>query len=99
MVHDCIDYTKRCEIYQFHANFIHQPLESLHPTVASWLFEARGLDVVGPITPKSSVGHLYILAGSDYFFKWTKAIPLREVRKEKVIDFIRTHIIYWYGAP
>ena len=69
MVQDCMDYAKRCEPCQFHANFIHQPPEPLHPTVASWPFEAWGLDVVGPITPKSSAGHSYILAATDYFSK------------------------------
>ncbi|KAK3043903.1 hypothetical protein RJ639_000602 [Escallonia herrerae] len=35
MVKDCLDYAKRCKACQFHVNFIHQPPESLHPTVAS----------------------------------------------------------------
>ena len=35
MVKDCMDYAKRSSICQFHANFIHQSLEPLHPTVAS----------------------------------------------------------------
>ncbi|XP_070058084.1 uncharacterized protein [Nicotiana tomentosiformis] len=43
-----------CKACQFHVNFIHQPPEVLHPTVASWLFDAWGLDIVGPL-PKSSV--------------------------------------------
>ena len=35
MVKDCMDYAKTCEACQLHANYIHQPLEPLHPTVAS----------------------------------------------------------------
>jgi len=31
----CIDFAKRCDAYQLHANFIHQPPKPLHPTVAS----------------------------------------------------------------
>ncbi|KAL0321873.1 UNVERIFIED_CONTAM: hypothetical protein Scaly_2483700 [Sesamum calycinum] len=50
----------------------------------------------GPLT-KSSGGHLYILAATDYFSKWAEAVPLKEVKKENVADFIRTHIIYRYG--
>ncbi|XP_056695837.1 uncharacterized protein [Spinacia oleracea] len=99
MVQDSMDYAKKCEACQFHANFIHQPPEPLHPTVSSWPFEAWGLDVVGPITPKSSAGQAYILAATDYFSKWAEAIPLREVKKENFVDFIRTHIIYRYGIP
>ena len=94
MVHDCIDFANRCDACQFHANFIHQPPKPLHPTVASWPFEAWGLDVVGPLTLKTSTGYLYILAATDYFSKWAEAIALKEVKKENVVDFIRMHIIY-----
>jgi len=40
----------------------HQPPELLHPTVASWLFEAWGIDVIGLISPPSARGHQFILA-------------------------------------
>ncbi|KAL0287452.1 UNVERIFIED_CONTAM: hypothetical protein Sradi_7124800 [Sesamum radiatum] len=98
MVKDCIDYPRRCQACQFHANLIHQPPEPLHFTVASWPLDAWGLDVVGPLM-KSSGGHLYILAATDYFSKWAEAVPLKEVKKENVVDFIRPHIIYRYGVP
>ncbi|XP_019181979.1 PREDICTED: uncharacterized protein LOC109177133 [Ipomoea nil] len=94
MVKDCIDYARRCQACQYHANFIHQPPEPLHPTVASGPFDAWGLDVVGPITPKSSAGHAYILAATDYFSKWAEAVALKEVKKENVADFLRVHIVY-----
>ncbi|XP_074299654.1 uncharacterized protein LOC141630799 [Silene latifolia] len=64
MVQDCMEYAKKCDACQFHGNFIHQPPEVLHPTVASWPFEAWGLDVVGPLPTKSSAGDLFILAGT-----------------------------------
>ncbi|XP_057249296.1 uncharacterized protein LOC130590766 [Beta vulgaris subsp. vulgaris] len=99
MVQDSMEFAKRCEACQYHSNFIHQPPEPLHPTVTSWPFEAWGLDVVGPITPKSSAGHAYILAGTDYFSKWAEAVALREVKKENVVDFVRNYIIYRYGVP
>ncbi|KAL0288337.1 UNVERIFIED_CONTAM: hypothetical protein Sangu_2662900 [Sesamum angustifolium] len=98
MVKHCIDYARRCQACQFHANLIHQLPEPLHPTVASWPFDAWGLDVVGPLT-KSFGGHLYILAATDYFSKWAEAVPLKEVKKENVADFICTHIIYRYRVP
>ncbi|KAM1611492.1 hypothetical protein ACFX1Z_000267 [Malus domestica] len=99
MVKDCLEHAKRCQACQFHANFIHQPPEPLHPTAASWPFDTWGLDVVGPITPKSSAGEAYILAATDYFSKWAEAIPLREVKKETVVRFIKEHIIHRYGVP
>ncbi|KAL0359876.1 UNVERIFIED_CONTAM: hypothetical protein Sangu_0837000 [Sesamum angustifolium] len=98
MVKDYIDYVRKYQACQFHANLIHQSPKPLHPTVASWPFNAWGLDVVGPFT-KSSRGHLYILAATDYFSKWTEAVPLKEVKQENVADFISTHIIYRYGVP
>ncbi|XP_017978221.1 PREDICTED: uncharacterized protein LOC108662400 [Theobroma cacao] len=97
-VKDSMDYVKRCQACQFHANFIHQPPEPLHPTVTSWPFDAWGLDLVGPL-PKSSTGHLYILAATEYFSKWAEAASYREVKKETVATFIRTNIIYRYGVP
>ncbi|KAL0368031.1 UNVERIFIED_CONTAM: hypothetical protein Scaly_1022000 [Sesamum calycinum] len=70
----------------------------LHPTIASWPFDAWGLDIVGPLT-KSTGGHLYILVATDYFSKWAKVVPPKEVKKENVADFIRTYIIYRYRVP
>jgi len=94
MVHDYIDLTKWYDACQFPANFIHQPLESLDPTVGSWPFEKWGLYAIGPLTPKSSVDHLYIITGTDYFSKWAEAIALKEVQIGNVVGFIRMHIIY-----
>ncbi|CAM8905394.1 unnamed protein product [Rhodiola kirilowii] len=99
VVQDCTDFAKKCNACQFNANFIHQPSEPLHPTVASWPFEAWGLDVVGPINPKASNEHTYILAATDYFSKWAEVVTLREVKKENVVDFIKQHIIYRHGVP
>ncbi|KAL0439242.1 UNVERIFIED_CONTAM: hypothetical protein Slati_2407200 [Sesamum latifolium] len=48
---------------------------------------------------KSSEGHLYILAATDYFSNWAEVVPLKEVKKENVADYIRTNIIYHYGVP
>ena len=42
---------------------------------------------------------MYILAATDYFSKWAEAIPLREVKKENVVNFIRTYLNYRYGVP
>ncbi|XP_028111758.1 uncharacterized protein LOC114310044 [Camellia sinensis] len=58
-------------------------------------YQALIIDVVGPLA-KSSTGHLYILATTDYFFKWAEVVPLKEVKKETIVDFIKSHIIYQY---
>ncbi|XP_070045100.1 uncharacterized protein [Nicotiana tomentosiformis] len=56
------------------------------------------VDVVGPL-PKSSRGHLYILAATGYFSKWAKAVALKEVKKENIVNFIRVNIIYHFRIP
>ena len=53
----------------------------------------------GPIAPKSFAEEVYILAATDYFSKWVEAIPLREVKKETVIRFIKENIIHRYDVP
>ncbi|XP_074291013.1 uncharacterized protein LOC141617754 [Silene latifolia] len=83
MVQDCMDFAKKCDACQFNANFIHQPPEPLHPTISSRPFEIWGLDVVGPITPKASNGHEYILAAIDYFSKWAEVVSLMTSLAEK----------------
>ncbi|XP_075655208.1 uncharacterized protein LOC142625434 [Castanea sativa] len=57
-----------------------QALEEAHSGIC-------GAHQSGPL-PKSSGGHLYILAATDYFSKWAEAVPLREVKKETVVNFI-----------
>ncbi|KAG9453464.1 hypothetical protein H6P81_006368 [Aristolochia fimbriata] len=99
MLGDAIEMARTCKPCQLHADYIHQPPVPLHPTVASWPFEAWGMDIIGPITPKSDTDRQYILAATDYFSKWAEAAAYREVKATTVADFIRTQIIYRYGVP
>ena len=57
------------------------------------------MDIIGPISPPSAKGHRFILAITEYFSKWSEAIPLREVKTSDVIKFINHHIIYIFGIP
>jgi Integrase zinc binding domain len=57
MVADCEDHAKKCRMCQIHDPFIHQALNPLHPTVASWPFSMWGTNIVGPIDPPTSRGH------------------------------------------
>ncbi|KAL0367224.1 UNVERIFIED_CONTAM: hypothetical protein Sradi_3612500 [Sesamum radiatum] len=36
---------------------------------------------------------------TNYFSKWAKVVPLKEVKKENAADFIRINISYRYGIP
>lgn len=47
-------------------------------------FGQWGLNVVGEINPNSSKFHKYILTTTDYFLKWTEAIPLKVINDNEV---------------
>jgi hypothetical protein len=95
---DCIKFAKSCHNYQIHDNFKHLPSVPLHPTVPSWPFDAWGIDVIGAIEPPSAWGHHFILTAMDYFSKWVKAIPLREVKSDNVINFLEWHRISLWSS-
>ncbi|PKI68230.1 hypothetical protein CRG98_011366 [Punica granatum] len=55
-----------------------------------------GMDVIGPINPKASNGHLFILVAIDYFTKWIEAITLASVTAKAVARFLKHDIIARY---
>ncbi|PKI70488.1 hypothetical protein CRG98_009122 [Punica granatum] len=57
------------------------------------------MDVIGPINPKASNGHLFILVAIDYFTKWIEAITLASVIAKTVARFLKRDIIARYGVP
>ncbi|PKI66341.1 hypothetical protein CRG98_013303 [Punica granatum] len=66
---------------------------------ASWPFSMWGMDVIGPISPKASNGHLFILVAIDYFTKWIEAITLASVTVKAVARFLKRDIIARYEVP
>ncbi|PKI67506.1 hypothetical protein CRG98_012090 [Punica granatum] len=51
---------------------------------APWPFSMWGMDVIGPINPKASNGHLFIPVAIDYFTKWIEAITLASVTAKAI---------------
>ncbi|KAG9453311.1 hypothetical protein H6P81_006215 [Aristolochia fimbriata] len=85
MLRDAIELARHCTTCQLHANYIHQPPSPLHPTRPPGHFRNWGMDIIGPINPKSpgkSPKQLY-----------------KEIKAATVVDFIRTQIVYRYGVP
>ena len=66
---------------------------------APCLFVAWEMYVIGPIEPKASNGHRFILVAIDYFTKWVKAITFKAVTKKAVVDFVHSNIICRFGIP
>jgi len=94
MIADAIKYARKYKACQIHTDFIHQPRSYSTPTIASWSFEAGGINVIGPISPPSTKAHRFILAITDYISKWAEAAPLVEVKTANVVNFIKHHVIY-----
>ena len=57
------------------------------------------MDFSGQINPPSSKGHRFVLVATDYFTKWTEAVPLKNMTHREVIEFITEHIIHRFGIP
>ena len=58
-----------------------------------------GVGFIGQINPPSSKGHHIVLVATDYFTKWTKTIPLKNMTHREVIEFVTEHIIHRFGIP
>ena len=74
MERDSIRFVRKCHECQIHGDWIHSPPSELHAMSALWPFVAWGMDVIGPIEPKASNGHRFILVAIDYFIKWVEAV-------------------------
>ncbi|PKI39026.1 hypothetical protein CRG98_040592 [Punica granatum] len=93
---DCVQHVRHYHLCQVYANQIRAPPNELHPMAAPWPFSMWGMDVIGPINPKASNGHLFILVAIDYFTKWIEAITLASVTAKVVARFLKRDIIARY---
>ncbi|KAA0037801.1 hypothetical protein E5676_scaffold968G00130 [Cucumis melo var. makuwa] len=55
------------------------------------------MDVIGPIDPKASNDHRFILVAIDYFTKWIEAASYYNVTRGVVLKFIKKELICRYG--
>jgi hypothetical protein len=99
MMDDCVRFQKGCEVCQRFRNIQLAPVGVMNSIVKSCPFRGWGLDFIGEIHPRSSKGHRFILVATDYFTKWTEAVPLRNITHREVICFVQEHIIYGFGVP
>ena len=90
---------RKCEIFQVNVGRERRLAFPLQPVTIENPFEKWGLDQVGEINSNSSKLHKYILTDTDYFSKWTEAIPLKVVNNTKVIQFLQRNIVTRFGVP
>ncbi|XP_030464918.1 uncharacterized protein LOC115684321 [Syzygium oleosum] len=96
---DYIRHVRYCHRYQIHADKINVPPNELRQMSESWPFSMWGIDMIGPINPKASNGHHFILVAIDYFTKWIEANSYANVTAKNVAKFICRDIIARYGVP
>jgi hypothetical protein len=88
MMDDCIKYQKGCKACQRFRNIQLALAGVMNSNVKPWLFRGWGLDFIGEIHPGTSKGHWFIFVATDYFTKWTEAVPLRNMSHREVISFV-----------
>ena len=79
MINDCFTYYKGCKACQEFGDIQLVPASMLNPIIKPWPFWGWALDFVGMIHPASSKGHRFVLVATDYFIKWSEAVPLRNM--------------------
>jgi hypothetical protein len=99
MIADCFRYYKGCEDCQKHGNVQLVPAAMLHPIIKPWPFRGWALDFIGKINPPSTKGHYFVVVATDYFTKWTEAIPHKNMTHKEAIGFITEHIIQRFCIP
>ncbi|XP_015081317.1 uncharacterized protein LOC107024905 [Solanum pennellii] len=99
MERDSIQFVRKCHECQIYGDLIHSLPSELHAMSAPWPFVGWGMDVIGPIEPKASNDHSFILVAIDYFTKCVEAVTFKSVTKKVVVDFIHFNIICRFGIP
>jgi hypothetical protein len=97
MINDYFRYYKGCESCQKFEDVQLAPAVMLHPIIKPWLFRGWALDFVGQIHPASSKDYRFVLVATDYFTKWTEAVPLKNMTHREVIHFISKNIIHRFS--
>lgn len=90
----CVQYVNSCLACQNYSPIQRAPAREMTPIIKPCPFKGLAIDSIGKIYPPSSEQHTFIIVVKDFFTKWVKAIPLKEIYQKSVINFIRDHIIY-----
>ncbi|XP_070037141.1 uncharacterized protein [Nicotiana tomentosiformis] len=96
---DAKEASRLLEEIHVHADMIRVPPNKLNAISSPWPFSAWGMDVIGPIEPATSNGHIFILVAINYFTKWVEVASYKVVTKKVITDFIWDHIVCRFGVP
>jgi hypothetical protein len=93
------DFVRKCIPCQTFSGKMKRVAMPLQSAMVEQPFSQWGLDVIGPINPKSSKGHSYIITATDYFTKWQEAVALRNANSEQLIHFLKENVLSRFGVP
>lgn len=85
-----------CQIFEGKRKLLPLPLK---PIFVEAPFQQWGLDFIGEINPTSSGQHRWILTTTNYFTKWTEAVPTRQATNAIIIEFLINNILSSFGYP
>jgi hypothetical protein len=71
----------------------------LQPLPVMGLFYRWGVDLAGPILPKSAQGNTYIMVAIEHFSKHVEAVPIPSKDSAVVAHAFLTHVLARYGSP
>jgi hypothetical protein len=91
--------SRKCIICQKVAGWVKKAAFPLQLVTVDAPFQQWGLDIIGLINPSSSQQHKYILTATEYFTRWSEAVPLKVVNTNQVVSFLNSHIITRFGIP
>lgn len=95
---DCFCYMRKCHKCQIYAK--KNQCSTYFPNILAppWPFSMQGMDVIGPIEPKASNGHRFILVSIDYFTKQVEATSYAHVTQNVIVKFIKKELICVLGC-
>lgn len=94
---DYIDYVKKCHKCQVYSDKINTPPALPFNQASSQPFTIWRINMIGPINPKASNGHRFILIDIDYFIKQAEASSYAYVTQKVMKRFIEKDLICRYG--
>lgn len=95
---DCLDFVKRCDKCQRHAEFHHASTTALQSVTSPWPFYKWGADILGPF-PLGPGQVKYLIVAIEYFTKWVEAEPVATITAARVKKFYWRNIICRFGMP
>ncbi len=89
---DVADFVAHCDVCQRVNPKLPENAPPLHSiAVPKKVWNQVGIDLVGPL-PKTESGNQYICGLTDYFSKWTEAVPIKSKSSIDVAEVVYSTI-------